>query len=69
MYSRVPIEWRSSWIKTSRVKIVRSQYQRTKAEKEDELDFSHLEGQSVDDMTDAVLAPVGIDYISSPSKT
>ena len=45
------------------VKIVRSQYQPTKAEKEDELDFSHLEGRSVDDMADAVLPPVEIDYI------
>ena len=51
-----------------RVEIVRSEYQPTKAEKEEEIDLSHLEGQSVDEMARAVVAPVEIKYLSSSRK-
>ena len=50
-----------------RVKVVRSQYQPTKDELEEEVDLSHLEGVTVDDMAQAVLEPVEIKYISSPT--
>ena len=52
--------------KPRRVRIVRSQYQPTNAQQEEEIDLSHLEGKSVAEMADAVVAPVEVDYISSP---
>ena len=51
-----------------RVEIVRSQYQPTKAEKEEEVDLSHLEGMTPEEMADAVVQDVDVVLISRPKK-
>ena len=50
------------------VEIVRTTYQPTKAEKEEEIDLSHLEGMTPEEMADAVVGDVEITYISRPKK-
>lgn len=50
------------------VEIVRTTYQPTKAEKEEEIDLSHLEGMTPDEMADAVVQDIEIKYISRPRK-
>ena len=54
--------------KSRRVEIVRSQYQPTKAEKEEEIDLSHLEGMTPEEMADAVVQDVDVALISRPKK-
>ena len=54
--------------KSRRVEIVRSQYQPTKAEKEEEIDLSHLEGMTPEEMADAVVKDIDLTYISRPKK-
>ena len=49
-----------------KVKIVRSQYQPTKAEKEEDIDLSHLEGMTPEEMADAVVQDVDVTLISNP---
>ena len=54
--------------KKRKVEIVRTTYQPTKAEKEEEIDLSHLEGMTPDEMADAVVQDIEIKYISRPRK-
>ena len=51
-----------------KVEIVRSTYQPTKAEKEEEIDLSHLEGMTPEQMADAVVQPVEINYLAKPRR-
>ena len=54
--------------KPRRVEIVRTTYQPTKAEKEEEIDLSHLEGMTPEEMADAVVQDVDVALISRPKK-
>lgn len=54
--------------KPRRVEIVRTTYQPTKAEKEEEIDLSHLEGMTPEEMADAVVKDIDLTYISRPKK-
>ena len=54
--------------KKRKVEIVRTTYQPTKAEKEEEADLSHLEGMTPEEMADAVVQDVEITLISRPKK-
>ena len=54
--------------KPRRVEIVRTTYQPTKAEKEEEVDLSHLEGMTPEEMADAVVKDIDLTYISRPKK-
>ena len=51
-----------------KVEIVRTTYQPTKAEKEEEINLSHLEGMTPEDMAAAVVQDVEIKLISSPKR-
>ena len=51
-----------------RVEIVRTTYQPTKAEKEEEIDVSHLEGMTPEEMANAVVQDIDITYVSRPKK-
>ena len=48
------------------VELVKSTYQPTKAEMEEELDLSHLEGQTPEEMAKAIVEPVTIKQIPKP---
>ena len=54
--------------KKRKVDIVRTTYQPTKAEKEEEIDLSHLEGMTPEEMADAVVQDVEVALISRPKK-
>jgi len=49
-----------------KVDIVRTTYQPTKAEKEEVIDLSHLEGMTPKEMADAVMQDVDVTLISNP---
>ena len=51
-----------------KVEIVRATYQPTKAEKEEEINLSHLEGMTPEEMADAVVQDVDVALISRPKK-
>ena len=51
-----------------KVEIVRTTYQPTKAEKKEEMDFSHLDGMTPEEMADAVMQDMDITLISRPKK-
>ena len=50
------------------VRSVRSPYQPTKAQLEEEMDFSHLEGATPEEMAREVMKPVDITLIDKPEK-
>ena len=50
------------------VNLVRSPYQPTKAQLEEEMDFSHLEGATPEEMAREVMKPVDITLIDKPEK-
>ena len=52
-----------------KVDIVRTTYQPTKAEKEEEINLSHLEGMTPEEMADAVVKDIDLAYISRPRKS
>lgn len=60
--------WRYDMANKRRVEIVRTTYQPTKAEKEEEIDVSHLEGMTPEEMANAVVQDIDITYVSRPKK-
>ncbi len=52
--------------KPREVELVKSTYQPTKAEMEEEMDLSHLEGQTPEEMAKAIVQPVEIKHVPKP---
>lgn len=51
-----------------KVRMVHSTYQPTKAQLEEEMDFSHLHGSTPEEMAQAVMRPVDITLVEKPEK-
>ena len=50
------------------VEVVKSSYQPSKADMEEEIDVSHLEGKTMDDLARMLMAPVAMVRTSRPTR-
>ena len=53
--------------KPREIELVEASYQPSKAELEEEFDFSDLEGMSLEDVAEAMLRPANIRYVKRPT--